>query len=145
MDLKSKLSTGLLRGEGGVAGPLSSKRLLKKWVFFYPLPYYLWFLKTGIESWNVLVGTSVVVFVCITLYFAKQIEFKLEFFGGVGRKGWRSYFGKLELNVGMFWLGTSVVVRSCHIPRPIDLLLVGIDPRPHLATPFSNPSFLLKF
>ena len=34
MDLKSKLSTGLLRGEGGVAGPLSSKRLQKKVIFF---------------------------------------------------------------------------------------------------------------
>ena len=32
MSLKYKLSTGLLRG-GGVAGPLSSKRLKKKVIF----------------------------------------------------------------------------------------------------------------
>ena len=39
MDLKCKLSTGQLRGEGGVAGPLSSKRLLKNTKFFFdPLP-----------------------------------------------------------------------------------------------------------
>ena len=36
MDLKSKLSTGLLRG--GVAGPLSRKRLLKKLFLFVPFP-----------------------------------------------------------------------------------------------------------
>ena len=36
MDLKYKLSAGLLREEG--VGPLSSKRLLKKSIFFYPFP-----------------------------------------------------------------------------------------------------------
>ena len=37
MDLKSKLPTELLREGRGGAGPLSSKRLLKKY-FFYPFP-----------------------------------------------------------------------------------------------------------
>ena len=41
MGLKYELSAGLLRGEGGVAGPLSSKRLLKKSFFFFD-PYPKW-------------------------------------------------------------------------------------------------------
>ena len=41
IDLKSRLSTGLLRGEGGVAGPLSSKILLKSNYFFDPFPYVM--------------------------------------------------------------------------------------------------------
>ena len=36
MDLKSKLPTGLLGGGRGVAGPLSSERLLKGTIFLSP-------------------------------------------------------------------------------------------------------------
>ena len=48
MDLESKLSTGLLRGGGGVARPLSSKRLLKKHIFVDPLPKY----RDDLGTWN---------------------------------------------------------------------------------------------